>query len=293
MSSIIGLEQALPYLRLYKQQVFVIKLGGGILSDEDALDQVVTQVALLHQLNIRIVLVHGGGPQATLMAERLGIPVKLVDGRRVTDLETLEVAKMVFNGKLNTEVLAKLNSLQVPSVGLSGIDSRLIRAVQRPVQKIRDKENGTEKIVDFGYVGDIQEVEPSLVLHLLRGSYVPVISTLADGGEGKVLNVNADTVAAELAIALEATKLLLLTQVAGVFENPEDTETVISQMNLSRLEEIRNSSAQGGMRVKLDACRTALEGGVSRAHIISGLEPDSLLAEIFTNEGSGTLIEES
>ena len=227
------------------------------------------------------------------MAERLGIPVKLIDGRRVTDLETLEVAKMVFNGKLNTEVLAKLNALQVPGVGLSGIDSRSIRAVRRPVQKIKDEESDTEKIVDFGYVGDIQEVEPSLLIHLLEGSYVPVISTLADGGDSKVLNVNADTVAAELAIALGATKLLLLTPVAGVFENPEDTGTLISQMNLSRLEEIRNSSAQGGMRVKLDACRSALEGGVPRAHIINGLEPDSLLAEIFTNEGSGTLIEES
>ncbi len=291
MSTVAGLKQALPYLRLYSGKVFVIKLGGEIVAEEETLDQLATQVSLLHQLNIHMVVVHGGGPQATELARNLGIRVEVVNGRRVTDARTLDVAKMVFNGKLNTDILAGLSRHQVPAVGLSGVDSGLISAVRRPVQNIVDRETGKQRKVNFGFVGDVESVNPAVVNYLIAGSYVPVVSAMAGGEGGHVYNVNADTVAAEIAIALEATKLIFLTPIVGVLRDPIDPESLISQIKLDELDDFLSGSVKGGMSVKLEACRRAIEGGVPRAHIISGLDRDTLLSEIFTNEGCGTLVE--
>jgi acetylglutamate kinase len=285
-----GLRAAVPYLRLFKGTTFVIKLGGAVLADPHALQCFADQVALLHQVGIQQVIVHGGGPQATELAERLGIPVQRVDGRRVTCEQTLEVAKMVFAGKLSTDLLAALSKSHVNGVGISGVDAGLILARRRPPLTVKDPANGNTQ-VDLGLVGEIEKVRPDLLRHLLAGGYVPVVSALAGGDDGQVYNVNADTIAVQLAAALQAEKLLLLTSVAGVLADASDPSSLISHMDGKRLEEMLAEAATGGMKAKLEACRQALDGGVRRTHIINGLNGDSLLTEVFTNEGCGTLIE--
>jgi acetylglutamate kinase len=229
---------------------------------------------------------------ATELAKKLGIPVEMVNGRRVTNAETLEVAKMVFN-KLNTDLLASLRKYAVYGVGLSGIDGGLIRASKRPVKRLTDAESGQERDVDFGFVGDVAEVNPSVIHHLIDGEFIPVISSLAGGTENDIYNVNADTIAVELTIALQAEKLMLMTGAPGVLKDPKDPNTLISHMTLDELDDVISKSAKGGMVAKLQACSTALKRGVPRVHIISGVKADSLLIEVFTNEGSGTLIEVS
>jgi len=288
---ITGLRAAVPYLRMFKGTTFVVKVGGEVLADEHALASFADQVSLLHQLSIAVVVVHGGGRQASELSERLGLRVETVNGRRVTDAATLEVAKMVFNGKLNTDLLAALQRAHVPSVGLSGVDGGVVRAHRRPPVEVADRETGTVRELDFGYVGDIDDVNPDLIRHLLAGGYVPVISALAGGDDGAVYNVNADTIAARLAVELGAIKLIMLTSVNGVLADPTDHNSLISHMDLGRLDELLARGAVAGMKAKLEACRSALEGGVPRTHIVNGLRSDTLLTEVFTNEGCGTLIE--
>ncbi len=285
------LKKAAPYMRMYKGEIFTVKIGGEVFSDEQTLDAFAEQAALLHNLGIRIVVVHGGGTAATELSQRLGIPVEKINGRRVTSAETLEVAKMVFNGKLNTDLLAALGKHGVAGVGVSGVDAGLIRAERRPVARVTDASTGETRDVDFGFVGDVVSVNPAVLQYLLEGDFVPVVSSMSGGKDGAVYNVNADTVAVRLAAALEARKLILLTSAPGVLEDEEDPMSLISHMNRDRLEEVIEASAVGGMRAKLEACRDALKRGVPRTHIVSGLKPDSLLVEVFTNEGCGTLIE--
>lgn len=288
---ITGLRTAVPYLRMFKGTTFVVKVGGEVLADEQALGGFADQVSLLHQLSIAVVIVHGGGRQASELSQRLGLKIETVNGRRVTDADTLEVAKMVFNGKLNTDLLAALQRAHVPSVGLSGVDGGIVRAHRRPPVEVADRETGTTRHIDFGHVGDIEEIDASLIRHLLAGDYVPVMSALAGGEDGAVYNINADTIAARLAAELGAIKLIMLTSVNGVLADPSDHNSLISHMGLDRLGELLASGAAGGMKAKLEACLTALEGGVPRTHIVNGLKPDTLLTEVFTNEGCGTLIE--
>jgi acetylglutamate kinase len=287
---IVGLKRAAPYLRMYKGKIFVVKIGGEVIEDEVVLDNFAEQTALLHRLGIHVVLVHGGGALATELSEKLGIPVEMINGRRVTSAETLEVAKMVFN-KLNTDLLAALRKYAVHGVGLSGIDGGLIRASKRPVTRMADTLSGETRDVDFGFVGDVAEVNPSVIHHLIGGDFIPVVSSLAGDEEGDIYNVNADTIAAELTVALEAEKLILMTGAPGVLKDPNDKSSVISHMTLAELDEVIANSAKGGMVAKLQACSTALKKGVPRVHIINGLKTDSLLMEVFTNEGSGTLVE--
>ena len=286
-----GLRSAAPYLRLYKGTTLVLKVGGEVLGDRHALAGFANQVSLLDQLGIKVVVVHGGGPQASRLAERLGIPVETVAGRRVTSSETLEVAKMVYAGTLNTEVLAALLRCQVQAVGLSGVDAGLVMARRRPVIEMEDPDSGRRLKVDFGWVGEVEAVAPHLLEHLLAGGFVPVVCSLAAGDDGAVYNVNADTIAASLAVALKAAKLVLLTGMDGVLADPGDPGSLISHMDRGRLEAMLSGGARGGMHAKLQACRLALDGGVPRTHIIGGLREDSLLIEVFTNEGCGTLIE--
>jgi acetylglutamate kinase len=281
----VELKQALPYLRLFRGKNFVIKTGGDLLERAGVIRNLAEQVALLHQLGIRVVLVHGGGPQASALAERLGVPVRKVAGRRITDDETLQIAQMVFRGLLSTRLVSAFSAQQVPAVGLSGLDGGLLMAERRkPVLQ-------GDEMVDYGHVGDIVRVYPELLRALLEANFVPIISPLAGGSGGEVYNVNADTVAAEIAVALKAEKLILLTSVAGVLRDPKDPASMISHLLLADVPAVLAGSAEGGMRPKLQACAAALEKGVSRAHIISGLDPEALLVEVFTNAGSGTLIE--
>lgn len=288
---IIGLKKAAPYLRLYKGKTFVVKVGGDVISEQTVLEGIAEQVALLYELSINVILVHGGGPQATQLSVKLGIPVETINGRRITDSRTLDVAKMVFNGKINTDIIAALRKHKVPAIGLSGVDGGLIHARQRPVVKVTDATTGETRDVDFGFVGDVISVEKGIIHHLLAGSFVPVVSAMAGGDDGAVYNVNADVIASKIASALKVEKLIFLTDVVGVLKENGNPKSLISHMDSLGLGAIIKDGATGGMRVKLETSLEALSGGVPRVHIISGLQPDSLLLEIFTNEGVGTLIE--
>lgn len=287
---IAGLKGALRYVRAYRDHVFVVKLGGEVLKDHHALDGVAGQVSLLHFLGIRIVVVHGGGPQASALSRRLGVEPTIVAGRRVTDDQALEVAKMVYAGTLNTEVLSALRAHQLQAVGLSGVDAELITARRRPpVSVVNDAGQTVE--VDYGHVGDIDRVDPRVLTTLMEARFVPVVASLAGDNEGHVYNVNADTVAESIAIALRAQKLVYLTSVPGVLRDPRNPSSLVTFADPDDLAELKASGAlTGGMRPKVEACIRAATGGVERTHIIDGRAPDSLLLEVFTGAGYGTMI---
>jgi acetylglutamate kinase len=287
---IAGLKGALRYVRAYRDHVFVVKLGGEVLKDAHALDGVAGQISLLNSLGIRIVVVHGGGPQASALSRRLGVEPTIVAGRRVTDDQALEVAKMVYAGTLNVEVLAALRAHQLQAVGLSGVDAELITARRRPPDTVVN-DAGDTVAVDYGHVGDIELVDPRVLTTLMDGRFVPVIASLAGDAEGNVYNVNADTVAESIAIALHAQKLLYLTSVPGVLRDPRDPASLVTFADPDDLGGLMASGAlTGGMRPKVEACIRAATGGVERTHIIDGLAPDSLLLEVFTGAGYGTMI---
>jgi acetylglutamate kinase len=275
-----ALKHAVPYIRIFRGKTFVIKVGGGALEREATLRALLEQIEVLHQVGIRVVLVHGGGPQSTALAQSLGIEPRFVEGRRVTDEKTLEIAALVLNGSLNTRLLAACRRQQLPAIGLSGVDGGLIRARRRsPVP------------VDYGYVGDIVGVDPAPLRHLLDGGFVPVVSPLSADDDGTLLNVNADTVASALAVALQAEKLLFLTGAAGLLERPDDPGSLVSYTDLAGLRRLREQgSFATGMLPKASAVEAAIQGGVRRVHLLSQDLPDGLLAEVFTNEGVGTLV---
>lgn len=281
-----ALKHAAPYIRLYKRKVFVLKVGGEVFADDDATRGLMQQVGILHQVGIRIVLVHGGGPQSSRLADALGLDTKFVDGRRVTDGASLDVATMVLNGLINTRVLAACRDLDIPAVGISGVDAGLIRAHRRPPVV----SNGGETI-DYGFVGDIDGVDAGVLRKQLDNDLMPVVSPLSCDASGTLLNINADTVAAAIAAALSAEKLILATGAPGILENPKDPQSLISYIDRARLRELcENGSIADGMLPKAAAIDAALAGGVARVHVVSWKLPDSLLLEVFTNEGTGTLI---
>ena len=285
-----GLKGALRYVRAYRDHVFVVKLGGEVLGDAEVLDHVAAQLALLSSLGIRIVVVHGGGPQASALLRRLGREPELVAGRRVTDDVGLEVAKMVYPGLLATELLSALRRHQVQGVGLSGVDADLISAHRRPPVSVTG-DDGVQRLVDYGHVGDIDQVDARVLVTLLDARFVPVVSCLAGDGEGSVYNVNADTVAETLAIALKAQKLIFLTGAPGVLRDRADPSSLVTFADPDDLAELLRSGAiADGMRPKVEACIRAATGGVERTHIIDGRVHDSILFEVFTGTGAGTMI---
>jgi acetylglutamate kinase len=236
------------------------------------------------------VVVHGGGPQATALSRRLGVDPTIVAGRRVTDDHALSVAKMVYAGELNTDLVATLNWHEAQAVGLTGIDGDMVTVRKRPpVQMVDD--DGTTKPVDFGWVGDVERVEPRVLTALLDARFMPVVASLAADGEGKVYNVNADTVAERIAVALHAQKLIFLTGAPGVLRDRNDPATLVAFADPDDLAElIRSGAVAGGMRPKVEACIRAATSGVERTHIVDGREPDAILMEVFTGAGSGTMI---
>jgi acetylglutamate kinase len=287
---IAGLKGALRYVRAYRDHVFVIKLGGDVLADADAVDRVAQQLGLLTSLSIRIVVVHGGGPQATALSRRLGREPTIVAGRRVTDNDALEVAKMVYSGSLNVNLLAALRAHEVQAVGLSGVDADLITARRRPPVKVVD-DAGVSREVDYGHVGDVERVDPRVLTTLLEFRFMPVVASLAGDGDGNVYNVNADTVAESLAVALKAQKLIFLTGAPGVLRDRNDPSTLVTFADPDDLATLMSNGAiAGGMRPKVEACIRAATGGVERTHIIDGRLPDSILFEVFTGAGCGTMI---
>ena len=283
-----SLKRALPYVRLFKGKTFVVKIGGAPCSEPSLLRDLAEQLSVVRELGVHVVLVHGGGPQTSLLSRKLGIEPRMIEGRRVTDAAALEVAVMTMNGAVNTNVLAACRAVGLQAVGVSGVDAGMVKARRRaPRSVIVD---GTPTMVDFGHVGDVDSVDPTLPEKLMAAGYLPVVSPLAADDAGNVLNINADTVAASLARALRAEKLVFVSDVPGILEDKGDPSSLISCTDLRGLEElVDNGSVASGMLPKASAIRMALEQGVARVHVI-GSQRASLLTEIFTNEGSGTLI---
>ncbi len=281
-----ALKRAVPYLKLFHDKIFVVKVGGEA-AGEDGRLSLAEQVRVLWELGIRVVLVHGGGPQTSALCERLGVEPRFVAGRRVTDEAALEATVMTLNGTVNTAWVATLRGLGVPAVGVSGVDAGLVRTRRRPPVQVE----GASEAVDFGFVGDIEGVDPALLLALLEGGFLPVVSPVTAASDGTVLNVNADTVAAALAVALRADKLILVTGVPGLLEDAGDRASLVSYVDLDGVQKLKERGVvSGGMLPKVRAAEDALRGGVRRVHIIGWREPSSLLIEVFTNDGAGTLI---
>ena len=283
-----ALKHATPYMRMYKRKIFVLKAGGEAFSSADTTRNLMEQVGLLHQVGIRVVLVHGGGAQSTQMAEELGIAAEFVDGRRITDQSSLEVAAMVLNGQINTRILASCRDLGIPAVGISGVDAGLIKAHKRPPVA---RQGSSGETVDYGFVGDIESVDTNVLIKQLDNDLVPIVSPLSADESGTLLNINADSVAAAVAVALSAEKLILATGTPGILESANEPASLMSYVDLAGLSKLRNDNRlSDGMLPKVAAIELALLGGVPRVHVISHALPDSVLLEIFTNEGTGTLV---
>jgi acetylglutamate kinase len=285
------LREALPYIQRFKGHTFVVKLSGKVTEDQTNLTSLAEELALLHQVGIRICVVHGGGKQLTELASKLGVEQTIIEGRRVTDDATLEMAKMVFAGKINTDILASLRHRGIEAVGLSGVDGNIIHAERRPPKEILNRETGVRAHVDFGHVGDVVRINSRLLMVLLDHGYLPVISSLGADDEGMVFNINADTVASEIAVQLKAEKLILLSDVDGIFLSPGDPQTKLSRLTADEADDlITRGAATGGMIPKLQSITALLRRGVHSAHIINGTNRNALLSEIFTDKGTGTMI---
>ena len=285
------LREALPYIQRFKGHTFVVKLSGKVTEDPTNLTSLAEELALLHQVGIRICVVHGGGKQLTDLASKLGVEQTIIEGRRVTDDATLEMAKMIFAGKINTDILAALRHRSIEAVGLSGVDGNIIHAERRPPKEILNRETGVRAHVDFGHVGDVVRINSRLLMVLLDHGYLPVISSLGADDEGMVFNINADTVASEIAVQLKAEKLILLSDVDGIYLSPGDPQTKLSRLTADEADDlIARGAATGGMIPKLQSITALLRRGVHSAHIISGTNRNALLSEIFTDKGTGTMV---
>jgi len=283
-----ALKHAAPYIRMFKRKVFVIKAGGELFVDPLATQALVDQIAILQQVGVRVVVVHGAGPQSTLLAKERGLVTKMIEGRRVTDAATLDVS-VAANQQISALILQACAAIDLPAISLRGADNNLIQAVKRPPVQV----NGLG-LVDYGYVGDIQAIDCSVIEECLNNGVVPVISPVSATADGQLLNINADTVAAALAAALKAEKLILATGAPGILEDVRDTRSLVSYLDLAGLQKLRErGSLADGMLPKAKAIEAAINGGVQRVHVISYTLPDSLLLEVFTNEGTGTLIVKS
>jgi acetylglutamate kinase len=280
-----ALKSAAPYIRMYKGKTFVVKAGGGVFADTDSTRVLIEQIAILHYFGVRVVMVHGGGPQTTEVADALGVPTRMVEGRRVTDQKQVDVTAMVLNGLINTRILGICRELNIDAVGISGVDAGLVLAHKRPPVKV-----GSE-VVDFGFVGDIDLVDTSVIRKLLDNGLMPVVSPLSADEKGTLLNINADTVAAAIGATLGAEKLVLCTGAPGILGDVNDPGSLISYTDLAGLKRMKDEGRiLDGMLPKVKAIEDAIRGGVRRVHVVSYKAPEGILGEVFTNEGTGTLI---
>jgi acetylglutamate kinase len=271
------LADALPYIREFGGKVVVVKYGGHAMDDPALAELFATDVVLMRLVGLQPVVVHGGGPQITDLMRRLGKEPEFVNGQRVTDAETVDIVRMVLVGKVNREIVASVNRHGSYAVGLSGEDAGLLRVTARDPA--------------LGFVGDIDVVDPTIITRLLREELIPVIATIGVDEAGQAYNVNADTVAAAIAAALGAEKLVYLTDVAGLYERWPDEASLMSRIDIAGLERLLATGAvQDGMIPKVESCIAALRGGVARAHVLDGRLPHALLLEFFTREGVGTMV---
>jgi acetylglutamate kinase len=275
------LIEALPYIQQLSGKTVVIKYGGSTMMSPEQEETILQDITLLKYIGANPVVIHGGGPAINTMLERLGIESKFHNGLRITDAATMDVVQMVLMGKINKDVVSKLNGLGAKSIGLCGKDANLIEVVKKPP---RDG-------VDYGFVGQVSKVNVKLLEMLAHEEYIPVIAPIGAGPDGQSYNINADTVAGEVAAALKAEKLMFLTDVDGVRMNPDDPSTLISVIsvdNVYRL--IEQKVISGGMIPKVMGCIKGIEQGVNRTHIVDGTIPHPILLEIFTDKGIGTML---
>ena len=286
MEQIQTLVEALPYMRRFKGKTIVVKYGGNAMINEELKAKVIQDIIFLQCAGLRPVVVHGGGPEITAMLKRVGKQSTFINGLRVTDEETAELAEMVLVGKINTELVSILNRQGGQAVGLNGKDANLVVAKKHLSES---NENGEVKLVDIGFVGDVESVNVELINFLLDKGYIPVIAPTGVGANGETYNINADSVAGEIAGALKAEKLLLLTDVRGIYVDYRDESTFVSTLTFEKAQELMiKGCIDGGMIPKVQACVTALSGGAAKTHIIDGRQPHTILMEIFTDAGIGT-----
>jgi acetylglutamate kinase len=280
------IRAAAPYVNRMRGRVMVIKAGGGLFEDAQTRRQLFEQLSLVHMLGAGIVLVHGGGPQIDALCARLGVETRKHNGRRITTPEVMEAVAMALPGHVQSRIVAGLMRAGVPAVGTSTLSAGSVQGHRRLPSIAPD---GTS--LDFGHVLDIDKVDSGMIRHLLAGGYVPVVAPVAMDEQGELCNINADTVAARLAIALGAEKLVFLLGVRGVLMNASDSGTLVPELSMTQLRQLESDGVlTGGMLPKAGAALSALEGGVARVHLVSGIEPDALLQELLTNEGSGTMV---
>jgi acetylglutamate kinase len=285
------LREALPYIQKFKGKTFVVKFSGKVTENKENLASLAEELALLHQVGIKICVIHGGGKQLSELAQKLGVAQTVIEGRRVTDDDTLELAKMIFAGKINTEILAALRRRGTAAVGLSGVDGNIVHAEKRPPKEILNKQTGAKETIDFGNVGDVLEINADLLKLLLDAHYLPVVSSLGADADGQIFNINADTIATEIAAQLKAEKLILMSDVNGIYLDAADETTKLSCLTVAEAEEmIQTGKASGGMIPKLQNLMQIVSRGVNSAHVIGGNIRNALLSEVFTDEGTGTMV---
>lgn len=284
------LMEALPYIEDFYGKIVVVKYGGNAMINDKLKEKVMEDIALMRFVGIHPVIVHGGGPEITWFLKKIGKESAFVSGLRVTDAETAEVAEMVLDGKINSEIVKRMNRRGVRAVGLSGEDANLIRA-RKKLAKVYDDPDAAPKEVDIGYVGEVSAINTDILETLIKNDYVPVIAPMGVGVDGENYNINADYVAAKVAGALKAERLILLTDVEGVYADFDDKSSFISILPASKARDmIRDGTIRGGMIPKIEACLEAMDEGVVKAHIIDGRLPHSLILEMFTAEGVGTQV---
>ena len=282
------LVEALPYIQEFYGKTVVIKYGGNAMINEELKEKVMQDVALMKYVGIQPVIVHGGGPEITGFLGKVGKETEFISGLRVTDEETVEIAEMVLDGKINSDIVTLLNRRGVSAVGLSGKDANLIRA-QKKLATVYEGEESRK--VDIGYVGQVETIDTRLLRDLIAHDYIPVIAPIGVGADGESYNINADDVAAEIAGALAAEKLLLLTDVEGVYKDYEDKSSFISTLAAADARRyIEDGTLTDGMLPKVEACLRALDAGAAKTHIIDGRLAHSIILEIFTSAGIGTQV---
>jgi len=284
------LARALPYIERFHGSYVVIKYGGHAMLEEEAKEWTIRDTILLKYVGMKPIVVHGGGPEISQAMEKMGMESKFIAGLRVTDRDTMDIVKMVLVGKINTDLVSKFNAFGCPSVGLSGKDGSLLIARKSKPRKV--VEEGQELEVDLGYVGEARKVNPQILENLTAQGYIPVISPVGLTEEGESLNLNADLVAGEIASALNAKRLIMLTDVPGLLMDVEDQSSLIKKLKTTRIKGLKKKGViTGSMLPKVDAARDSLLNGVDAAHIIDGRVKHSILLELFTDEGTGTMVE--
>ena len=281
------ITEALPFMRRYSGRTFVIKYGGHAMGDEELASIFASDIVLLKQVGIHPIVVHGGGPQIGKMLERLKIQSEFVEGLRVTDASTVEIVEMVLSGNINKQIVQAINAAGGSAIGLSGKDGNLIQATKLR-RTVRDENSNIEKILDLGFVGEPEQINPRILTSLEQSGMIPVIAPIGVGPDGETYNINADTVAGAVAGAIGASRLLLLTDVTGVLDKQGE---IIPELSIEQVRALReDGTITGGMIPKLETCTAAVENGVDAAVILDGRMPHAMLLEIFTDRGIGTLI---